>query len=86
MAEETKTITCKYCGSEGVVKYGSYKGVQRYFARYVGANSKAMIPHSILRYHQSLSVVHWSYITRVRVLMIYARTSETPKVIIHQSR
>jgi len=33
MGEETKAITCKYCGSEGVVKYGSYKGVQCYLCK-----------------------------------------------------
>ena len=26
-------ITCKYCGSEGVVKYGTYNGVQRYWCK-----------------------------------------------------
>ena len=26
-------MNCKYCGAEGVVKYGSYKGVQRYFCK-----------------------------------------------------
>jgi hypothetical protein len=26
-------IVCKYCGSEGVQKYGTYKGVQRYFCK-----------------------------------------------------
>ena len=26
-------MTCKYCGSEGVVKYGTYKGVQRYWCK-----------------------------------------------------
>ncbi|MFC2022224.1 DDE-type integrase/transposase/recombinase [Chloroflexota bacterium] len=26
-------IICKYCGSEGVSKYGTYKGVQRYFCK-----------------------------------------------------
>jgi len=31
--EVTTKITCKNCGSDGVVKYGSYKGVQRYFCK-----------------------------------------------------
>ena len=30
---EDSKITCKYCGSEGVSKYGTYKGVQRYFCK-----------------------------------------------------
>ncbi|MBI4188492.1 MAG: DDE-type integrase/transposase/recombinase, partial [Chloroflexi bacterium] len=29
----TKTITCKNCGSDAVVKFGSYKGVPRYFCK-----------------------------------------------------
>jgi transposase-like protein len=29
----TKTITCKNCGSEAVVKFGTYKGVQRYYCK-----------------------------------------------------
>jgi len=33
MAEVINKITCKYCGSEGVVKYGSYNDVQRYFCK-----------------------------------------------------
>lgn len=32
MDNENKII-CKYCGSEGVVKYGTYKGVQRYYCK-----------------------------------------------------
>src|SRR4030042_2804131 len=28
-----KTIACKNCGAEAVVKYGSYKGVPRYFCK-----------------------------------------------------
>jgi putative transposase len=28
-----KTITCKHCGSEAVVKYGAYKGVPRYLCK-----------------------------------------------------
>jgi transposase-like protein len=29
----TKTITCKNCGSEAVVRFGTYKGVQRYWCK-----------------------------------------------------
>jgi transposase-like protein len=29
----TKKVLCKYCGSEGVSKYGTYKGVQRYYCK-----------------------------------------------------
>ncbi len=29
----TKAITCKNCGSEAIVKFGSYKGVQRYYCK-----------------------------------------------------
>ncbi len=29
----TKTITCKNCGSEAIVKFGSYKGVPRYWCK-----------------------------------------------------
>lgn len=28
-----REITCKNCGSTAVVKFGSYKGVQRYFCK-----------------------------------------------------
>jgi transposase-like protein len=28
-----ETITCKHCGSEAVVKFGTYKGVPRYFCK-----------------------------------------------------
>lgn len=31
--ETTETVTCKNCGSTDVVKFGSYKGVQRYFCK-----------------------------------------------------
>ncbi|MFC1985641.1 transposase [Chloroflexota bacterium] len=34
-------ITCKYCGSEGVVKYGTYNGVQRYFCKVCQRKFKA---------------------------------------------
>ena len=36
MGVEIKTVeqvACKYCGSEGVMKYGSYKGVPRYYCK-----------------------------------------------------
>ncbi len=33
MIEETRKITCKNCGSEAVVKFGTYKGAQRYFCK-----------------------------------------------------
>ncbi len=26
-------MNCKYCQSENVIKYGKYKGVQRYFCK-----------------------------------------------------
>ena len=29
----SETITCKNCGSEAVVKFGTYKGAQRYFCK-----------------------------------------------------
>ncbi len=30
---ETKAIRCKYCGSLDVVKFGTYKGVQRWWCK-----------------------------------------------------
>jgi len=30
---KTETIKCPHCSSEGIVKFGSYKGVQRYFCK-----------------------------------------------------
>ena len=33
MTTETIKINCKLCGSEHVIKYGSYKGVQRYYCK-----------------------------------------------------
>ncbi len=33
MVEVINKVTCKNCGSEAVVKFGSYKGVQRYFCK-----------------------------------------------------
>jgi len=37
----TKTITCKNCGSEAVVKFGSYKGVPRYWCKVCQRKFKA---------------------------------------------
>ena len=28
-----ETVICKHCGSKAIVKYGSYKGVPRYFCK-----------------------------------------------------
>ena len=33
MPEGIEDIKCKYCGSSGVVKFGTYKGVQRYWCK-----------------------------------------------------
>ena len=33
MTEIITSVTCKHCGSEDVVKYGTYKGVQRYWCK-----------------------------------------------------
>ena len=33
MTEVVNKVTCKNCGSEAVVKFGSYKGVQRYWCK-----------------------------------------------------
>ena len=30
---EDKVIACKYCGSNAVVKFGSYKGIPRYWCK-----------------------------------------------------
>jgi putative transposase len=37
----TKTIACKNCGSEAVVKFGTYKGTQRYFCKVCKRKFKA---------------------------------------------
>ncbi len=37
----TQTITCKYCGSEAIVKFGSYKGVPRYWCKVCKRKFKA---------------------------------------------
>jgi transposase-like protein len=39
--DSNENITCKYCGSEGVVKYGSYKGAPRYFCKVCKRKFKA---------------------------------------------
>jgi putative transposase len=36
-----QTITCKHCGAEAAVKYGSYKGVPRYFCKVCNRKFKA---------------------------------------------
>ena len=41
MAEVNNNITCKYCGSEGVTKYRSYKGAQRYWCKVCQRKFKA---------------------------------------------
>lgn len=43
MIEETttKTITCKNCGSGAIVKFGTYKGVQRYYCKSCNRKFKA---------------------------------------------
>jgi putative transposase len=41
MAEITKQVTCKYCGSEAIVKYGSYKGIPRYYCKICRRKFKA---------------------------------------------
>ncbi len=41
MTIETKTrITCEHCGNEAVIKYGKYKGVQRYYCKTCGSKFK----------------------------------------------
>lgn len=41
MTQEIIKITCKNCGSEHVIKYGSYKGVQRYWCKACNRKFKA---------------------------------------------
>ncbi len=41
MAEVSSNITCKYCGAEAVVKFGTYKGVQRYWCKVCQRKFKA---------------------------------------------
>jgi transposase-like protein len=39
-AQEGKTVRCKYCGTHEIVKYGSYKGIPRYFCKSCGRKFK----------------------------------------------
>lgn len=41
MTEVISKVTCKNCGSEAVVKFGTYKGVQRYFCKACNRKFKA---------------------------------------------
>lgn len=41
MAEIIEQVKCRYCGSEGVVKFGSYKGVPRYWCKICKRKFKA---------------------------------------------
>lgn len=41
MAKINSKITCKNCGSEAVVKFGTYKGVQRYWCKVCQRKFKA---------------------------------------------
>ena len=41
MVDIVTKVKCKNCGSEGVVKYGSYKGVQRYYCKVCNRKFKA---------------------------------------------
>lgn len=41
MTEAAIKITCPYCDSEQVIKYGSYKGVQRYYCNVCKRKFKA---------------------------------------------
>jgi transposase-like protein/DNA-directed RNA polymerase subunit RPC12/RpoP len=41
MTKETAKITCVHCGSDKVIKYGSYRGVQRYLCHKCGRKFKA---------------------------------------------
>ena len=34
-------LTCKHCGAAGVLKYGTYKGVQRYWCKVCKRKFKA---------------------------------------------
>lgn len=50
-----KPITCKYCQSEHVIKYGSYKGIPRYYCR--GCNRKFVSTDTIPKMVNSTKVV-----------------------------
>ncbi|MFH1381833.1 MAG: DDE-type integrase/transposase/recombinase [Chloroflexota bacterium] len=39
--QTTETVTCKNCGSEAVVKFGTYKGIQRYYCKICRRKFKA---------------------------------------------
>jgi putative transposase len=39
--QTTKTIVCKHCGAEAVVRYGQYKGVPRYYCKVCKRKFKA---------------------------------------------
>ena len=61
-------IVCKHCGSEGVVKFGTYKGVQRYWCKACKRKFKAddtlfhmkidanLISSSLNMYYEGMSV------------------------------
>jgi len=38
---ESKNLLCKYCGFEGIVKFGTYKGAQRYYCKACNRKFKA---------------------------------------------
>ncbi len=38
---DNHSVICKYCQSENVIKYGTYKGVQRYYCKDCGSKFKA---------------------------------------------
>ena len=56
MVEVISKITCKNCGSEGVVKFGTYKGVQRYYCK--ACNRKFKADDSL--FHMKVSADHIS--------------------------
>jgi putative transposase len=39
--QTNQTITCKHCGAEAIVKYGSYKGIPRYYCKVCKRKFKA---------------------------------------------
>ena len=45
MVEVSNEITCKNCGSTNVVKFGTYKGVQRYWCK---ACKRKFMPNNAL--------------------------------------
>jgi len=61
-------ISCKYCGSQGVTKYGKYKGVQRYWCKICNRKFKAddttfhmkldtnMVSSALNAYYEGMSV------------------------------